>query len=115
MRPERERERGDAAEVDWAQEAETLAVDLAEFMLQSIGYDVKSVSPRHVEALLVDTLRLRDPAEVRRVLGGYPGLPEEDQQDKKPCHAEGQARPRAHQQNNNQHEQPEGEGEGGDD
>ncbi|CBN79814.1 conserved unknown protein [Ectocarpus siliculosus] len=89
-RPERECERGDAAEVDWAQEAEALAVDLAEFMLQSIGYDVKSVSPRHVEALLVDTLRLRDPAEVRRVLGEYPGLPGEDQQNKKPCPAEEQ-------------------------
>ncbi|CAM9695109.1 unnamed protein product, partial [Ectocarpus sp. 13 AM-2016] len=54
-RTEREYERSDAAEVDWAPEAEALAVDLAEFMLQSIGYDVKSVSPRHVEALLVDT------------------------------------------------------------
>lgn len=41
-------------------------------------YDVKSVSPRHVEAILVDTIRLRDPEEVRRVLRGYPGLPEPD-------------------------------------
>lgn len=39
-------------------------------------YDVKSVSPRHVEALLVDALRLRDPAEVRRVLQGNDVLPE---------------------------------------
>lgn len=41
-----------------------------------LRYDVKSVSPRHVEALLVDTLRLRDPEEVRRVLQDYPGLPD---------------------------------------
>lgn len=38
---------------------------------------MKSVSPRHVEALIVDSLRLRDAAEVRRVLHGYPGLPGE--------------------------------------
>lgn len=43
-------------------------------------YDVKSVSPRHVEALLVDSLRLGDPAEVRRVLEGHPGLPKERKQ-----------------------------------
>lgn len=36
---------------------------------------MKSVSPRHVEALLVDALRLRHPNEVRRVLRGHPGLP----------------------------------------
>ena len=37
---------------------------------------MKSLSPRHVEAMLVDSLRLTDPAEVRRILQGYPGLPE---------------------------------------
>lgn len=36
---------------------------------------MKSVSPRHVEALLVDALRLRHADEVRQVLRGYPGLP----------------------------------------
>eukprot|EP00752_Nemacystus_decipiens_P010692 g9523.t1 len=73
---ERVQDRGHAEDIDWAKEAEDLSVDLAEFMLQSIGYDVKSVSPGHVEAILVDTLRLRDPEEVRRVLRGYPGLPD---------------------------------------
>ncbi|CAM9781945.1 unnamed protein product [Scytosiphon promiscuus] len=58
-------------DVDWAKEAEDLSIDLAEFMLQSIGYDVKAVPPRRVEALLVDALRLRDLAEVRRVLRGH--------------------------------------------
>lgn len=33
----RQRDRGHAEDVDWAKEAEDLSVDLAEFMLQSIG------------------------------------------------------------------------------
>lgn len=37
-------------------------------------YDVKSVSPRQVEDLLVDQLRVRDASEVRRILQGYPEL-----------------------------------------
>ncbi|CAM9189557.1 unnamed protein product, partial [Sphacelaria rigidula] len=51
-------------DVDWAQEAEELSVELAEFMLQSIGYDVRSISPRQVESMLIDPLRMREPAAV---------------------------------------------------
>eukprot|EP00903_Cladosiphon_okamuranus_P010703 g10115.t2 len=97
----RHRDRGHAEEVDLAKEAEDLSVNLAEFMLQSIGYDIKSVSPRHVEALLVDTLVLRDPREVRRVLHGYPGLP-----DAKDKGAEARPRTPKPRPQQHQHQQP---------
>lgn len=64
-------------------------------------YDVKSVSPRHVEALLVDTLRLRDPRQVRRVLQGYPGLP-----DTKGQHAQARPRTPTPPPQQHQHQQP---------
>lgn len=58
------------------QKQKTLLLVLVLLELTGRRYDVKSVSPRHVEAILVDTLRLRDPNEVRRVLQGCPGLPD---------------------------------------
>ena len=46
-------------------------------------YDVKSVPPRQVEALVVDALRLADVAELRRVLDGARGSREGNPSDRR--------------------------------
>ncbi|CAM9176369.1 unnamed protein product [Choristocarpus tenellus] len=60
--------------VDWGQVAEDLSVELAEFMLQPIGYDMKSVTPAQIETLLLDPSRIKETCEVQRILEGIPSV-----------------------------------------